>query len=185
MVIVKGFVFGGFAVPHKGMARCAAFLINEMKEMMRHLHAKGFSLFELMTVLAIVAILIGIAYPSYTESVRKSNRGDAQAALTGLASVMQRHYSENTPSTFEGAAAGGGDTGAPGMFPSQSPLDSAIKHYNLQIASANGTSYTLRAVPISGSAQGGDKCGTLTLTSVGQRGITSGESGVVWQDCWR
>ena len=108
------------------------------------------------------------------------------AALAGLASAMQRYHTEQTPSTFVGAAASG-PPGPPNstVFPSQSPLDGATKHYNLSIQSAAAGTYELRAVPISGSAQAADKCGTLTFTSTGQRGITGGDTGVTWQDCWR
>jgi len=137
-------------------------------------------------MLAILAIVMTLAYSSYTEYVRKANRGDAQAALLAFGSAMQRFYTETTPSTFVGAAASG-PPGPPiaAVFPSQSPLDGANKQYNLGIQSASASAYELRAVPIAGSAQAADKCGTLTLTSTGQRGITGGQSGVTWQNCWR
>jgi type IV pilus assembly protein PilE len=152
---------------------------------MRRFQAKAFTLLETMIVVALIAILTSLAYAGYRSAVQKSNRGDAQTALTGLASAMQRLYTEQTPSTYAGGAAGGGDTGSPAIFPTQSPLDGAQKHYNLVINSANATSYELRAVPIAGSVQANDKCGTLTLTSTGQRGITDAQDGVAWQDCWR
>jgi type IV pilus assembly protein PilE len=152
---------------------------------MKLFHAKGFTLLEVMIVVALIAILSTLAYSSYGEAVRKARRGDAQAALTGLASAMQRHYTEQTPSLFTGAAAGGGNTGAPAIFPTQSPLDGARKYYNLTINASDGSTYTLHAAPISGSAQASDKCGTLTLTSTGQRNITGAAVGVEWQDCWK
>lgn len=153
---------------------------------MRRCRSKGFTLLELMVVLAVSAIALTLAYSSYTESVRKSNRGDAQGALTGLASAMQRYYTEQTPSTFVGAAASG-PPGPPAssIFPAQSPLDGARKHYDLRIQSADADGYVLHAIPISGGVQSEDKCGTLTLASTGQRGINGGEFGVTWQDCWR
>lgn len=146
----------------------------------------AFSLIELMIVVAIMSILATIAYGSYAESIRKASRGDAQSALTGLAAAMQRYYTEQTPSTFVGTAASG-PPGAPktSIFATQAPLDGADKMYNLTIQSASATAFEVRAAPISGSRMAGDKCGTLTLTSTGQRGITGGASGVTWQDCWR
>lgn len=146
----------------------------------------GFTLLEMMIVLAILAIVSVLAYSSYTDSVRKSNRADAQAALTGLASAMQRYYTEQTSSTFVGAAASG-PPGPPSasVFPAQSPLDGAEKHYDLRIQSASASAFELRAVPIDASVQAADKCGTLILTSTGQRGIAGAADGVIWQDCWR
>jgi type IV pilus assembly protein PilE len=152
---------------------------------MRTFRQNGVTLIELMVVVAIVAILANLAYSSYIDSIRKSHRGDAQAALTGLATSMQRHYTEQSPSTYAGAAAGGASTGAPAIFPTQAPLDGATKQYNLQISSASATAFTVAAAPISGQTQADDKCGTLTLTSTGQRGVSGADDGVTWQDCWK
>ena len=55
----------------------------------------GFTLIEVMIVVAIVAILAAIAYPSYLESVRKSKRAEARAQLMEAAQYMQRFYSQN------------------------------------------------------------------------------------------
>ncbi|MCP3674722.1 MAG: prepilin-type N-terminal cleavage/methylation domain-containing protein, partial [Gammaproteobacteria bacterium] len=55
----------------------------------------GFSLIEVMIVVAIVSILAAIAFPSYQESVAKAKRADAQGALVSLAGVMERFYTEN------------------------------------------------------------------------------------------
>ena len=155
-------------------------------ETMKRLDSKGFTLLEVMIVVTLIAILSSLAYSSYTESVRKSYRSDAQAALTGFASAMQRYYTEQTPSTYLGAASGGLPSApATTVFATQAPLDGARKTYNLRIQAATASTFTLSAVPISGSAQATDKCGTLTLTSTGQRGITGGATGVTWQDCWR
>ena len=55
----------------------------------------GFTLIEVMIVVAIVAILSAIAFPSYQESVRKSKRADARTQLLEVAQFMQRFYSQN------------------------------------------------------------------------------------------
>ncbi len=62
---------------------------------------KGFTLIELMIAAAIIAIIAAIAYPSYQDSVRKSRRVDAKAALLNAAQVLERCYTEK--STYKGA----------------------------------------------------------------------------------
>lgn len=144
----------------------------------------GFTLIELMIVVAIVGILAGIAYPSYVDSVQKSRRSDAMGALLGFANAMERRFTETN--SFTGAAgttAIPADTGAPRIYPTQSPLDGGTKFYNLTINASAATSYTLYAAPI--NAQSNDKCGTLTLNQTGTRGITGGETGVTATDCWK
>lgn len=151
---------------------------------MKSLRTKGFTLIELIIVVAVIGLLVSIAYPSYQESVNKSRRGVGQGALMGLANAMQRFYTEGSPSTYVGAAASG-PPGPPdsAIYPSAAPLDGAAKHYNLRIFTANATAFVVVAVPRDNHV--GDKCGTLVLASTGQRGITGGTSGVTWQDCWR
>jgi type IV pilus assembly protein PilE len=55
----------------------------------------GFTLIELMVVVAIVAIIATIAFPSYQDSVRKSNRGSAKARMTEVEGRLASHYSDN------------------------------------------------------------------------------------------
>lgn len=145
----------------------------------------GFSLIELMIVVVIVGILASIAYPNYTEHVRQTRRVDAQGALMSLSAAMERYFTENI--TYVGAAgtdASPASTGAPRIHPSQTPIDGTAKYYNLTIAAATATSYSLRATPISTSAQANDKCAILTLDSTGARGaVTSGDSAIA--DCWQ
>ncbi|MEW5248924.1 type IV pilin protein [Microbulbifer sp. 2201CG32-9] len=125
---------------------------------------RGFTLIELMIAVAIVAILAAVAWPSYQAQVRATNRADAQGALLGLAQAMERHFTQN--GSYKGAAAGNKDDGAPAIFPTQSPLDSGNKTYNLKIdVSDAGDTYTLLAEPI-GSQAG---TGNLSLKSSGEK----------------
>ena len=143
----------------------------------------GFSLIELIVVIAIVAILAAIAYPSYSSSLKNARRSDARAALYALAVAMERHYTETSPSTYEGAAIGGNNTGPPAIFPGQAPLDGATKYYDLLIHSATTSAYEIHARPAGG--QSGDPCGTFTLSSYGQRGILGNIDNWTNQRCWK
>ena len=131
--------------------------------MQDRIRTRGFTLLEVIVAVAIVAILAAIAYPSYQSSVRKSRRSDAESALVGLSNAMERQFTVN--STYAGNAASGADTGAPTIYPSQSPIDGSTKYYDLTINAATASSYTLRATPIGG--QVGD--GYLEIDNTGAR----------------
>jgi len=139
---------------------------------------QGFSLIELMVVVAIIGIISAFAFPSYQESVAKATRSDAQGALMGFSSALERYYTENN--TYLGAAVSGDDTGAPHgtLYPDQAPLDGATKEYDLAISKATSTSYTLTATPITGASMDGDNCGTFILSSTGAKSASAGS-------CWK
>ena len=149
----------------------------------------GFTLIELMVVVAIVGILAAIAVPSYQDSVRKSHRADAKAALMGLANAMERHFTE-TNTYCDVGGTGGADTGCGDSTLEETGLPSGIYavpaetsvNYNIRISSANANSYTLNAAPVGTSAQAYDKCGTLSLNNVGQRDAV--KDGTSIPDCW-
>ena len=111
----------------------------------------GFTLIELMIVVAIIGIIAAIAYPSYQQYVERARRSDAQTALLGLASAMERHRTANN--SYKGA--GAPDTGAPAIYPDESPLDGGNKFYDLRIQAVTDTTYTLRATPKNGQAGNG------------------------------
>lgn len=141
----------------------------------------GFSLVELMIVVAIIAIIAAFAYPSYIEQVRKTRRSDCAGALVSLGAAMERFYTVNN--TYQGAGPGGANTGAPAIFATTCPVDGGTANYNLTIQAAAASTYTLQAAPT--GPQAGDKCGTFTLLNTGLKGVTGAEAGLTWQDCWR
>jgi type IV pilus assembly protein PilE len=138
---------------------------------------QAFTLIELMVTVAIVGILAGIAYPGYQDSIMKSRRADAEGALLGFANAMERHFTETN--SYLGAGTTSGNTGAPTIFSTTSPVDGGTPYYNLTINAATASSYTLNAAPT--GAQANDKCGTLSLTQTGTRGISTA---LPVTDCW-
>ena len=63
----------------------------------------GMTLTELLIVLAIVAMLTIVSYPSFMQSVRKSKRTDAQTALTRASAGLERHFAVNGTYTTDGS----------------------------------------------------------------------------------
>lgn len=137
----------------------------------------GFTLIELMVAVAIIGILASIAYPSYQDSVMKSRRADAKGVLLGLANAMERNFT--ITNSYLGAAAGSADTGTPGIY--TIPAETAT-YYAITISAALANSYTLSAAPTGN--QSTDKCGTLTLSHTGVKGISGAATGVSATDCW-
>ena len=139
----------------------------------------GFTLIELLITVAIVGILSSVAWPSYKYIVEQSRREDAKAGLMQLAQAMENHYSVNF--TYSSSAQGAIPSApASSVFPhSQTPFEGGSKYYNIKITSLAAQTWTIAAVPISTSAQSGDRCGTLTLKNSGEKGAATGVS-----NCW-
>ena len=135
---------------------------------------QGFSLIELLIVLAVVGILAAIAYPSYQESVRKSRRADASGALLELAQFMERTFVENKTYTPGGAN--------PALPYTEAPKDESTKFYDLALTAATATTFTLTATPKNDQAV--DSCGKLTYTNTAQKGIADAAVGKTVSDCW-
>ncbi|RZV36119.1 MAG: prepilin-type N-terminal cleavage/methylation domain-containing protein [Chromatiales bacterium] len=141
----------------------------------------GINLIELMIVVAIISIIAAVAYPAYTRYVENARRADCTGGLAGLANAMERHYSIN--GSYLGAAAAGANTGAPAVFDTACPIDGGTATYNLTISAATASTFTIQAAPT--GAHAGDRCGTLTLTNTGVKGVTGAAAGNDWQACWR
>lgn len=114
---------------------------------------KGFTLIELMIVVAIVAILAAIAIPTYQEQVRKGRRADAARAVGQLQLDLERWRGEN-PSYANCGGAGCGS----GTYPVPPTSD----HYTIAMAGQTAIAYTVTATPA--GVQAGDRCGVLTAT---------------------
>jgi type IV pilus assembly protein PilE len=125
---------------------------------------RGFSLVELMIAVAIVAILAGIAYPSYRDQIERSRRTDAQTVLMQAAQFMERIYTENGCYNPDDSCTGT-DLGGVTMPYTKSPIDGDETYYAITLTALTRNSFTLRATP-QGSEAG---AGLLEVTDTGER----------------
>lgn len=133
----------------------------------RKARAKGFTLLELMIVVAIIAILTAIAYPSYRQHVIKARRAAATGCLLEQSQLMERYYTTNL--TYLSAPAPGGGCAS-------DLVDSYAFAFD---GTPTAKEYKISATPT--SIQTDSQCGTLSVTQAGVRDKTG--TGTVAQ-CW-
>ena len=126
----------------------------------------GFSLIELMIVIAVVAILVALALPSYTGYIRKAKRGEAEQLLMNWAN-LQEIWRANNP-TYADAD----DMAVP-----------THDNYTFTVTGTSASAFTLTADPTGDQAYDKDRgksCDPLTLNQSGTKGPVV--SGVTY--CW-
>lgn len=135
----------------------------------------GFTLIELMMVVAIVSILAMVGYPSYQRWAIEARRSDAHIALTRTAADLEKFFaecSEYASSLTTSRSCTGQGLGYPDML-------SPEKYYTLALT-VNGASYTISAVPR--LAQVNDtNCTSLGINNKGVKSATGAEI----SRCWR
>lgn len=152
---------------------------------MKNKSANGFTLIELMIVVAIVAILASIAYPSYTSSVIKGKRAEGRAALTELMQQQERYMTQNN-SYCAFSNSGGTGTATSGCttvpFKTFSGENLASAAYYLSATTCN-TTFTIeecvkvQAVPVKNDPE----AGTLQILSTGTKTCTGTNTSVCWK----
>jgi type IV pilus assembly protein PilE len=125
--------------------------------------ARGFTLIELMIVVAIIGILAAIAYPGYQSHMVKTYRSAAKACVSEISQYMERYYTTNL--SYAGATiTGGSQLGCQ----TEGRLDTRYA-ITLTLDASNPRLYTLTATPIGAQLARDTLCGTLTLTQNGTR----------------
>jgi len=128
---------------------------------------RGYTLIELMIVVAIMAILAGIAYPSYTSYVTRASREACKSEMMQLQNLQEKIYLNSSGyATSITTAYNGNSSGGLGVT---SGTTSDGK-YTVTISPTSGASvqaYTITATPVSTSSQAGD--GNITVASDGTR----------------
>ncbi|MCY0110884.1 MULTISPECIES: type IV pilin protein [Pseudomonas] len=126
---------------------------------------RGFTLIEIMIVIAIIGIIITIAAPSYTEYLKKGRRAEVVSLLSEQAQILERFYTKNNVYT--------GITG----------LSAGNDFYTLTPTVTDQT-FLLTATRKAGTTMATDKCGDFTLTNTGVRSMNNATTGLTTKDCW-
>ena len=133
---------------------------------------RGFSLIELMIVVAIVGILAAVAVPSYQSFIQEGRRAEGVALALDIASRQERYYTQQAGYTSNLVA-------QLGMV----AVTSENGFYTAAVVDANGnagndlTTYVITVTPAVTDAE----CGALTYTNIGVRGSANGDAA----ECWR
>lgn len=128
--------------------------------------SRGFTLIELMIVVAIIGILAAIAYPSYTRYVQRTQRAAIAELLTEGAQTLERHYSR-------------AGSYANGTVVTANPVGNA---YYSVVVDRQATTFTLTAKPIAKTMMASDACGNFIITQTGARTVSG--TTVTSATCW-
>jgi type IV pilus assembly protein PilE len=159
----------------------------------RHRHdgrhrSRGFTIIELMIVVAIIGLLAGIGIPSYREQVNKGKRAEGKAALLSAASRLERYYTQNNcyPSSACGnpTSANAASALTNAGINNYSGDDPNKASYSISVTITPQV-FTLTALPRAPFVD--SKCGNLTLSNAGRKWTQSNGStddATVKEGCW-
>jgi type IV pilus assembly protein PilE len=133
---------------------------------MKFYRINGFSLVELLVVVAILGIVTSIAYPSYVDNVVKSNRSEALREVLRIANLQEQYYVDSRKYTALMT-----DLGL-----SADPFITESGYYSID-ATVSDATFVVTASALGTQATRDSACTTLQINEVGQKTATS-------TDCW-
>ena len=153
----------------------------------RAVRPRGFTLIELMIVVAIVGILATIAFPSFNSYLVKSRRAEAKAMLQQAAMWMERNQAATYRYNKDVEDKNIDNARLTALGFDRTPATGTM-HYQIQFSSISANAFVLSATPQGSQATDDATCGTLALNSSGLRGKLDGtnvKADSDTEDCWR
>lgn len=135
--------------------------------------SSGVSLFEVLIAMAIVAILASIAYPGYSEYVRRAHRAEIAGLLSEAAHQLERFYSRH-----------GQYTDVPGPPTYSLAIAAGNGVYAIEAERGDGQRFTLTASPLAAGVMSGDRCARFTLDHLGRRDNPGRAESASIEACW-
>ncbi len=137
--------------------------------------SRGFTLIEVMVVLVIVGILLGVALPTYQNSMQKGRRSDAKSALLDAANRQEQYMLDRGSYTLDMTELGFGED----------PYISEDAHYSVDAAVCDDGEidrcFVLTATPRAGTPQSEDtRCNNFMLGSDGSKTASGSDA----SNCW-
>lgn len=126
---------------------------------------QGFTLIEIMIVIAIIGLVLTLSLPSITEYMKKPHRSEIAVLLTEQAQQLERHFSK---------------TGAYSNAPDLSPGN---EYYSIT-PTLSDSGFSLTATPKADGMMAGDKCGSFSIDQTGATSISGQADGLAAKDCW-
>lgn len=135
--------------------------------------SRGFTLIEVMIVLAIIAIITAIALPSYESHVQTTRRGAAAGCLLEIAQQMERRYVSSL--TYNATT----------TLPPIGCVTDQAANYTFEFTTGNPqtTTYSIEAIPAGGQAS--DSCGNLALNEKTVKKAAGVTDAATVKKCWK